>query len=58
MASDDGLRERREESRSHSIADGCPIAYIFVKENQNQIGLRAVIYNLSGEAGISISISY
>lgn len=57
MASDDGLRERRERSRSHSTSDGCLMAYIFVKENQNQIGLKAVIYNLSGEAGISISIS-
>lgn len=58
MASDDGLRERREKSRSRAIAGGCLIACIFAKENQNQIGLKAVIYNLCGEAGISISISY
>lgn len=53
MATDDGFRGRRGRV-SDSITDGWLGTYFFffLFKSKPQIGLKAAIHNLSGEAGI------
>lgn len=59
MAFDRGFRERRDKASLIQSQMNAQLLTFFFFLNQNlKIGLKAAIYNLSGEAGISILITY